>query len=189
MKLQNLILIAAMCVVPAAQGASFTYTGSLSGANEVPPVASPGTGFAVVSVDTVTHLLTVDVTFSGLLAPTTASHIHCCTTPSAGVATQTPTFSGFPLGVTAGSYSHVFDMSLTSTFNASFVTANGGTAAGAEAALVAGLNLGNAYLNVHSSSFPAGEIRANLVATPEPAAWSLMGLALAGLLVARKRFA
>jgi len=53
----------------------------------------------------VAHLMHVDVTFSGSEANTTASHIHCCLPPSPfdpiniGVATTTPTFPGFPLGV------------------------------------------------------------------------------------------
>ena len=49
--------------------------------------------------------------------------------------------------------------SLTATYNAPFVTANGGTAAGAEAALLAGIAAGKAYFNVHTQSVPGGEIR------------------------------
>src|SRR5688572_26658331 len=94
----------------AAAGASqaITYTTELSGPNESPPVASPGTGTATVNFDAVAHTLRVNATFSGLLGNTTASHIHCCVaTPGAGVAgvaTQVPTFAGFPLGVTSGTY-------------------------------------------------------------------------------------
>jgi hypothetical protein len=78
---------------------------------------------------------------------------------NAGVATTTPTFTGFPLGVTAGSYLHSFDTTLSSTFNATFITSHGGTATTAEAALKAGLLAGNAYFNIHTNTFPGGEIR------------------------------
>jgi hypothetical protein len=114
----------------------------------------------------------VNVTFTGLLGTTTASHIHAPTavagTGTAGVATQTPYFTGFPIGVTSGSYDNTFDMTQTSSYNSSFVTANGGTAAGAEAALFAAIADGKAYLNVHSSVFTGGEIRGFLVPTSTP---------------------
>ena len=68
---------------------------------------------------------------------------------------MTPTFSGFPLGVTSGSFMQTFDMTQASSYNPAFVTANGGTVAGAEAALLAGLHAGTAYLNIHTSMVPA----------------------------------
>jgi hypothetical protein len=77
-------------------------------------------------------------------------------------------------------------LTLLATYNATFVTANGGTALSAEAALIAGLNAGQAYVNIHDAEFPGGEIRGQLV--PEPATWSFVGLALTGLaLFGRKR--
>ena len=100
-----------------------------------------------------------------LVFPT--GHIHCCTavagTSTVGVATQTPSFSGFPLGVTSGTYSRTFDLTLASSFNPSFVTANGSSVAAAEAALVAGIANGKAYLNIHSSFAAGGEIRGFLL--------------------------
>ena len=51
------------------------------------------------------------------------------------VATTTPTFPGFPPGVTSGTYDNTLDTSLASAFNPAFVTDHGGTAAGAETAL------------------------------------------------------
>jgi len=131
-------------------------------------------------------MLEVQVTFADLTGPNTAAHIHCCTiTPfagTAGVATVTPTFTGFPGGVTSGTYDHTFDLTLASSYNPAFVTANGGTTASAEAALLAGIATGEAYLNIHTSVVPGGEIRSFLVAVPEPATLGFVGLALAGLL-------
>jgi len=142
------------------------YTAALSGANENPATPSAGTGNSTVTLDTTTHTLQVIVSFSGLTSGTTASHIHCCVAPNgnAGVATTTPTFAGFPLGVTSGSYNQTFDTLAASTWNPAFIAANGGTPASAEATLAAGLSAGQAYLNIHTTNFPGGEIRGFLLA-------------------------
>ncbi|HWA28800.1 MAG TPA: CHRD domain-containing protein [Lacunisphaera sp.] len=157
-----------LCLLPllllgnAARATIYHFDTMMSGAAEVPANASPGTGVADIYFDDANQLMRVIVSFSGLLGTTTASHIHAATalanTGTAGVATQTPTFAGFPLGVTAGSYDHVFDMTLASSFNASYVTANGGVSA-ASAALLNAMLAEKAYLNVHSTFAPGGEIR------------------------------
>lgn len=189
MRLRN--LVAPLLVVFAAtnaMGATFVYECNLSGLQESPPNASPGTGFGRVTMDTTAVTMRVEATFSGLTGPTTASHIHAradSTTPNGGVATQTPTFTGFPLGVTAGSYDHTFDMTLTSSYNGSFVAANGGTAAGAWTALLGKMASNLTYLNVHTSTFPGGEVRGDLRLVPEPASMIVLGLGAVALI--RKR--
>lgn len=159
------------------------FIATLTGSQEVPPNASPGIGSALVTLDTTTNLLTVNVSFAGLLSPTVAAHIHCCTPPGANamVATEVPTFPGFPLGVTTGTYLQTFDLALASTYNPAFIAAQGGTVAGAQAAFIAGLLNGQTYLNIHSMMFPGGEIRGQLQEVPEPATLLLMG---AGLMAA-----
>jgi len=173
-----------------ASAGTIIYTGFLSGPNEVPPNASPGIGFALVTIDTVLNTMEVNVSFSGLVAGTTASHIHCCTavpgTGTAGVATTTPTFAGFPLGVTSGTYDMVMDLTLASSYNPAFVTATG-SVANAEAVLLAGLAADDAYLNIHSTSFPGGEIRTFLVATPEPGTFLLGAGSLLALAAWKRR--
>jgi hypothetical protein len=160
------------------------FIASLDGPSEAPPNASPGTGFATGILDTAAHTLELHVTFADLIGTTTAAHIHAATAVpgagTAGVATQVPTFTGFPLGVTSGKYdSPVFDLTLTSSWNPTYINAHGGTPAGAEAALATAVLDGRAYLNIHSSFSPGGEIRGFL--SPAPATVLLFGTGLAGL--------
>jgi hypothetical protein len=160
-----------------------TYTGTFSGLNENPPNNSAGTGFASVTINLQTHMVTFSANFSGLTGTVTAAHVHA-PIPAAGgnapVATQTPSFTGFPTGVTSGTYNMTFDMTLASTWNSAYITANGGTTAGAEAAFAQHLANGQAYFNIHSSSFSGGEIRANLALVPEPSTTALLGIAIVG---------
>jgi hypothetical protein len=156
------------------------YKAALNGPSESPANASPGLGSAEVTIDTGLHTMRVQVAFSGLTGNTTASHIHTPTASpgigTAGVATTTPTFAGFPLGVTSGTYDNTLDLTMASSYNPSFVTAHGGTPAGAEAALEAGISAGEAYLNIHSTTFGGGEIRGFLMMfDPTPTTTSTWG--------------
>src|SRR2546430_10646099 len=177
------ISVAALCALATQASAAILIFDAALGNFESPPTGSPGTGFAQVTIDTAANTMDVMVTFSGLTSGTTASHIHCCIAPggNAGVATTTPTFTGFPSGVTSGTYDHTFDMSLATSYNPAFVTANGGTVVSAEAALLGGLSAGDAYLNIHTTAFPNGEIRGFLHAVPEPSTWAMMILGFAGI--------
>lgn len=193
MKLLTLLTSgAALLLASIAQAHTVIYTTTLNGPAEAPPNASPGFGTATVTFDLDLVTMRVEVDFSSLLGNVTASHIHAATaaagTGTAGVATQTPTFTGFPLGVTSGTYDHTFDMTLAGSYNAAFVTANGGTVSGALNALVLALDSGKAYLNIHTNVFPAGEIRGFLTAVPEPATYAtLLGLAALGVVALRRR--
>jgi len=178
------LMLAAFASVPASAH-TVQYSAPLSGAAEAPPNASAGTGTVLVTVDLDLARMRVETSFGGLSGNTTNSHIHCCTavagTGTAGVATPLPTFPGFPAGVTAGTYDNTFDLTLASSYNPAFVTSNGDTVSGAMNALLAGLDAGKAYLNIHTNLFPSGEIRGFPEAVPVPAALWLMGAAVAGL--------
>ena len=161
------------------------YTATLNGASEFPPNASPGTGTALVDMDTTFHTMRVQVTFSGLLGNTTSAHIHAPTaapfTGTVGIATP-PTLLGFPLGVTAGTYDQTFDLTLASSYSSSFITNfGGGTTPGAEAALLQAMADGKAYFDIHTSQFTGGEIRGFLAPVPILSTLLLLGSGLVGL--------
>jgi hypothetical protein len=158
------------------------FTATLNGSQVNPPTASTATGSATVTVDDVLQTLSVSLLFSGLAAPATASHIHCCAPPgtNALVATQTPTFVGFP-ATTSGNYDHTFDMTDVASWNSAFITAHGGSTTSAFADLLAGMLAGNSYINIHDSIYPAGEISGQLHQLPEPATWLMMLFGFAGV--------
>jgi hypothetical protein len=186
-RFRGFTLAAALLAVSAPVQAQH-WDGSMSGANEVPANASTATGFADVLVNG--SLLTVNLWWQGLIGGSpAAAHIHCCTAPGTNVGVAIG-FTGFPT-TTSGTYTNTFDLSNSSTYTAGFLnTFGGGTAAGAQAALINGMNAGRAYSNIHNSTFPGGEIRANLVVvTPEPASIGLLaaGLIAIGAVSVRRR--
>ena len=188
--MKKLAFLAAMLLLSGACFATtITYDAILNGAND--GTGSPGAGLATVVIDDTANTMSVDITFSGLVAPTTASHIHCCTaaagTGTAGVATTVPSFPGFPLGVTSGTFDNTFDLTLTNSYNPSFVTAHGGTAASAEAALLAAMAADKTYVNIHTTAFPTGEISGFLTPAPEPSSLALLLTAIPGAILIRRR--
>jgi len=129
--------------------------------------ASPGTGFADLALDDVANSLAVNLTYSGLLSPATNAHIHCCAPPGSAAGVIIPFIpEGFVTGTTSGSFSAVIP--ITPVF-------------------VADIESGLSYINIHTAVFPAGEIRGQIVAVPEPSTLSLLvGTCAVGLLFSRR---
>jgi hypothetical protein len=178
------VVLALLLAAPSPARATTIYVATLTGANEVGPTGSPATGFSTVTLNG--NTLTVDETFSGLVGGSaSAAHIHCCVPAGVTAGVAVP-FVGFP-AATSGTYSHSFDLTLDATYNPAFETAHGATAASAEAALIAGLDAGLAYANIHDAQFPGGEIRGQLERVPGPPTAELLLLGLMTLVAVVRR--
>ena len=198
-----LLLFALTAIVVPMSAAPTTFVGFLNGPNEEPPVPSPATGSTRVTIDPVAHTLQVEVDYSGLLGNTTASHIHVINGPGdlntadtlGPVATTTPTFPGFPSGPgsTFGTYDQTFDTLSAGTYRAGFLNDSAAlhpallNVEAAELELFSAIISGRAYLNVHSTVYPGGEIRDFLQAVPEPASVGLAAASIAVLALLRRR--
>ncbi len=110
----------------------------LTGVQEVPP--TPSTAFGGGSVLVTNNTVTVQGKFGGLFGAPTAAHIHVA-----------------PAGANGGV---VFGLALTPTsFSGTFT---------ATSSQLADLRAGNWYFNLHTTAFPGGEIRGQLVPSAIP---------------------
>ena len=130
--------------------------GMLHGYNEVPAVSSPGSGTFAAEIDD--QKITFDLRYSGLQATAVAAHIHFAQRDVNGaVVAFLCGGGGKPACPASGT--------VTGTVVPSDVGAGAaaqGIAAGEFDELVAAIRAGRAYVNVHSTLFPGGEIRAQL---------------------------
>jgi hypothetical protein len=151
-----------------AEATVFVFTGTLSGASSVPPNSSTATGSYTATLDDVANSLALDLTFSGLTGgPANTAHIHCCVDANSNGPVVIP-FTGFP-SATSGTYSNTFT--------------------GISPAIVAGIENGLSYINIHNGVFPGGEIRGQLAAVvPEPETWAMaiVGMVLVGSAMRRR---
>ncbi len=189
-------LVAACTLGSLARAAVFPYSFVLNGASENPVNASPGTGTGSAIYDDVAGTLTLSAAFGGLQGNVTQTHFHAVTATdgrggdaaaaavvNVGIAIGNTTLPGFPLGVTSGNYNQVLDLNDPSIYGAGFLSGQG-SVANARTAFVDALANGRTYWNVHTSSFPGGEIRGFPVLVPEPAS---TGLCLVGLIAFARR--
>ncbi len=126
--------------VTTAQAAPMSFSVPLTGAAQVPPVNTQGSGTAALTYDPSTRVLTWNVTYSGLSGPATMAHIHG------------PAAAGKNAGVEvwlsrrgAGASSPITGQTTLTSAQAQQLMA------------------GDLYINVHTKAHPAGEIRGQVV--------------------------
>jgi hypothetical protein len=112
---------------------TMTYTATLNGASEIPPVATTATGQGTFTFNTTTRQITYNVTHN--VANANAAHIH------PGSVTQ----EGAPIVPFASAASPI---SGSATLTPDQATA---------------LMAGNLYVNIHSPTYPEGEIRGQIL--------------------------
>jgi len=164
-------------LVLAVGGGSYALAGSgdgvvdsepLNGYNEVPAVSTTATGGfgAVIEGNTIRYTLT----YSALEAPVTQAHIHFGQRfVAAGVSVFLCSNGAVPPGTPTPQACPPGPTTITGTLTPADVIgpAGQGIAPGEFAELVAALRAGLTYVNVHSTKFPAGEIRAQLDSVSE----------------------
>jgi len=166
---QTAAIGAAMIVSAGVAHAQTTLIAFLNGAQEAPtPSVTSAFGNGTVVLNAARTQITLNLTFSGLLAPFTVGHIH---EAPFGVSGPVRFDFGSQVVLGAGGTSGVLT---NAVFNVTDVQ-------------VAALLAGNMYFNVHSSTFPAGEVRGQLNVVPEPASMALLAGGLAGLAVIIRR--
>lgn len=126
--------------ITAATAATTRFSVTLTGAQQVPPVTTSGSGMANMAYDPATRELTWSISFAGLSSPVTMAHIHGPAAKGAnagvevwlskkGVPPKSPFFGSAKL-----------------------------TKAQAKQLLA-----GQMYINVHTKNHPTGEIRGQIV--------------------------
>ena len=126
------------------QAAPVSFQVPLTGAQQVPPVQTPGSGSADLTYDPSTRIVTWNVTFSGLSSQATMAHFHG------------PAPAGKNAGVKVW-LSQKGKMEMTSPIS-------GQTTLSPDDAKM--FEAGDMYINVHTKNNPDGEIRGQ-VAPPK----------------------
>ena len=126
------LLVAGLCVVSVSAFAQ-KYDATLSGAQQVPPVTSTGTGTATMTLDG--DKLTYDVEYKDLSGPATAAHIHGPAAAGANAGVMIP-FAN-PASPIKGTVNLTPEQ-------------------------VADLKAGKEYVNIHTAQNKGGEIRGQI---------------------------
>lgn len=114
-----------------------TLMARLSGPDEVPPVASSGSGTVEADLNRKTNVLNWTVTYAGLTGPVTAAHFHGPAVPGETAGVAVPITGNLESPIKG-------ETPLTS-------------------AQVQGLMAGKWYVNLHTAAHPEGEVRGQVI--------------------------
>jgi predicted outer membrane repeat protein len=147
--LRNTIVANNFGLVGPDAAANLVFTATLSGAQQVPPVNSPGTGTATLVLSPDQTMLTYAVSFANLVGTPTEIHLH-----------NAPAGQNGPVATDAnGDNLELMNLPQATTGMAGPQTFT------VTPAFVAQLLAGNIYSNIHTTSFTGGEIRGQFALT------------------------
>ncbi len=131
-------IIASICLLAAVSpgAADTTFIAMIDGAQNVPPLSVPGTGSAIIVLNTAETQLSFEIVFQDLDSPEAAAHFH-----NGGIRENGNVVFVLPLG---SPKIGVWDIPPD---------------------LVPELFAGRIYINIHSEEFITGELRGNLMQT------------------------
>lgn len=146
-RLVPVVLLLATLAIAAPQAGAYTFCLEMDGWQVVPPSGSPAVGAGVLELDEGTSELSYVIEYSGLIGTETGSHIH----GPASAGQNAGILYTLPLG-----------------------TPKVGVIGPLTATEIEQLHEGLWYVQVHTTEFPAGEIRGQILCglTPvEPGTW------------------
>lgn len=129
----------ALVATAPARAETIKLKAEVKGSTQVPPTESRGAGVGDVTYDTVSHVLTWSVTFSGMTGPAMAAHFHGPAEPDANAG---------PIVVMEGLASPLVGTAVLTDDQAG--------------QLLGGLW----YINIHTAAHPGGEIRGQVLRAP-----------------------
>lgn len=143
----------ALLVSTQAQAQTMNFTANLSGGNEVPGVVTGAAGTATIALNQATGVVTYRVDVYNMPVGTTAAHFHVGAAGVSGPVVVNITVSS---GISN-------DYGLTGTASATDLVPRAAQGINSWEDFLQALQLGNLYLNVHSTNNAGGEIRGQIV--------------------------
>jgi hypothetical protein len=131
--------LALISVTAPAFAQAVNYQAELTGAAEVPPNLSPGTGSVVATYDPETRIFKWTIEYADLTGPATAAHFHGPADPGASAPPVVPIEGDLASPISG-------EVTLTEE-------------------QVGELQTGKWYINIHTAQYPDGELRAQLPLT------------------------
>ena len=162
-RLAAITLVGAVAVAAPTLGQAQTVHATLSSHQEVPALSTTGSGSFRAKVDVAAGTIHWEMEYAGLEADVTQSHIHF---GQAGVTGGVSAFlcSNLGNGPAGTQACPTRSGTLGGVITAASVIgpAGQGISAGEFASLAAAILSATAYVNVHSTAWPAGEIRGQI---------------------------
>ncbi len=140
-----------------AEAQTMRFTALLSGANEVPGIASGSGGTATVTLNTATRAVTYKIDVFNMPSGTTQAHFHV-----GGPGVAGPVVVNFVVQPNISN-----DFSISGTATSADLVPRQAQGIGSWDDFIQALVLGQVYANVHSTVNPGGEVRGQVLPVPE----------------------